>query len=157
MKEQELSAIEAKAKRMSRRALLQKASAAAMVGMLGSGSLARAEGEPGSGERPTAAGAGPTDKGKSFPDKFLWGCATAGIRWRATILIAIFGPWNICPTAFSRKLLEMPAITIICMRKILPCWLIWDSTLIGFRLSGRASSRRRDFFRMRSWSITGGC
>jgi len=54
MKEQELSAIEAKAKRMSRRALLQKASAAAMVGMLGSGSLARAEGEPGSGERPTA-------------------------------------------------------------------------------------------------------
>jgi beta-glucosidase len=78
MKEQELSAIEAKAKRMSRRAILQKASAAAMVGMIGSGSLARAEGEPGSGEPPTAAGAGPTDKGKSFPDKFLWGCATAG-------------------------------------------------------------------------------
>jgi beta-glucosidase len=48
---------------ISRRALLQSASAVAVAGMVGSRSLASDR---------------PVDKSKAFPDKFLWGCATAG-------------------------------------------------------------------------------
>jgi len=48
---------------ISRRALLQSASAVAVAGIVGSRSL---------------ASDGPADKSKAFPDKFLWGCATAG-------------------------------------------------------------------------------
>ena len=48
---------------ISRRALLQSASAVAVAGMVGSRSLASDR---------------PVDKSEAFPDKFLWGCATAG-------------------------------------------------------------------------------
>jgi beta-glucosidase len=51
---------------MNRRTLLQGAAAAAVVGMVGARSLAK------------AASSGGADKSKTFPDKFLWGCATAG-------------------------------------------------------------------------------
>jgi beta-glucosidase len=54
---------ESTSKPISRRALLQSASAVAVAGMVGSRSLASDR---------------PADKSKAFPDKFLWGCATAG-------------------------------------------------------------------------------
>jgi beta-glucosidase len=54
---------------ISRRALLQSASAVAIAGMMTSPSFA----ESGSSSAPAQA-----DKTKTFPDKFLWGCATAG-------------------------------------------------------------------------------
>ena len=57
-------------KPISRRALLQSASAVAVAGMMGRQSLAESD------NRATPAAA--TDKSKAFPDKFLWGCATAG-------------------------------------------------------------------------------
>jgi len=63
---------------MSRRALLQSASAA-VVGMMGNASFAKAERVTVGGDRPLGATAARgADKGKMFPDKFLWGCATAG-------------------------------------------------------------------------------
>jgi beta-glucosidase len=52
---------------ISRRALLQSASAVAVAGMMGGRSLAESD-----------KNAAPADKSKAFPDKFLWGCATAG-------------------------------------------------------------------------------
>jgi beta-glucosidase len=62
-------------KPISRRNLLQTASVAALVGIIGNKSSVRAA----DGEVPAAA---PTfaaaDKSKAFPNKFLWGCATAG-------------------------------------------------------------------------------
>jgi beta-glucosidase len=62
-------------KSITRRNLLRVASVAGVAGIVGSGSFARA----GNNEEPAAAGAsGPADKTKAFPDKFLWGCATAG-------------------------------------------------------------------------------
>ena len=63
MKEPQGSGIEPKA--ISRRALLQSASAVAVAGMMGGRSFA---------ESTNAS----SDKSKAFPDKFLWGCATAG-------------------------------------------------------------------------------
>lgn len=61
-------------KPITRRNLLQGASAATVVGMVGR-SLAQA----GSGNKPAASAApNSVDKTKAFPDKFLWGCATAG-------------------------------------------------------------------------------
>jgi beta-glucosidase len=74
MKEGEQPVAESILKPISRRTLLQGASAATAVGMIGSRSLAQA----GSSEKPTPAASGPADKAKAFPDKFLWGCATAG-------------------------------------------------------------------------------
>jgi beta-glucosidase len=65
-------------KAISRRSLLQGASAAAMVGMVGGASLARAGGEVRDEMAPPSFAGGGADKSKSFPDKFLWGCATAG-------------------------------------------------------------------------------
>jgi beta-glucosidase len=62
-------------KSITRRTLLQGASAAALVGMIGGRSLAHAT-HPDSANTPSAFAA--ADKSKSFPDKFLWGCATAG-------------------------------------------------------------------------------
>ncbi len=62
-------------KSITRRTLLQGASAAALVGMIGGKSLAHAT-HPDSANTPYAFAA--ADKSKSFPDKFLWGCATAG-------------------------------------------------------------------------------
>jgi len=60
---------------MTRRSLLQGASAAAVVGMLGSTSSAKT----GDSEPPeTAAASAAAGKTKTFPEKFLWGCATAG-------------------------------------------------------------------------------
>jgi len=57
---------------MTRRDLLQRASAAAVTGIFGGASLASAaDAEPTANPRPA-------DKSKSFPEKFLWGCATAG-------------------------------------------------------------------------------
>jgi len=62
-------------KPITRRELLQGASAAALVGTLGSGSFA----QTGNSEMPTMpVSATPADKSKAFPNKFLWGCATAG-------------------------------------------------------------------------------
>jgi beta-glucosidase len=59
-------------KPISRRTLLQSASAAAVAGMIGGRSFA----QPNSVAKP-AAPPSPADKNKAFPDKFLWGCATA--------------------------------------------------------------------------------
>jgi len=57
----------------SRRSLLKGASAAALLGVV--------PGEPHAGAKLRAAReALHADKGKSFPDKFLWGCATAGAQ-----------------------------------------------------------------------------
>jgi len=64
-----------KSKSITRRTLLQSASAAAVVGMMGGTSLVRTGGAK---EPSIASASGVTDKGKAFPDKFLWGCATAG-------------------------------------------------------------------------------
>ena len=64
---------------MTRRALLQGASAGAVVGMIGAGPLAKATAMMGDSKQPArATSSGAADKSKSFPDKFLWGCATAG-------------------------------------------------------------------------------
>jgi len=65
MKEAQRPVTESKLGLMTRRTLLQRASAAAAVGMIGTGPLAMAD-------------ASAADKTKAFPDKFLWGCATAG-------------------------------------------------------------------------------
>jgi beta-glucosidase len=59
------------AKSMTRRELLQKASAAAVVGGMGKLSF---------GEGAMAGAQAATEKGKAFPDKFLWGCATAAYQ-----------------------------------------------------------------------------
>jgi len=59
---------------MSRRTLLQNAGAATLMGMIGNASLAGTEGS----EPKTSSSPHPADKSKSFPEKFLWGCATAG-------------------------------------------------------------------------------
>src|SRR5260370_27848452 len=65
MKEAQRPVTESKWGLMTGRTLLQRASAAASVGMIGPGPLAMAD-------------ASAADKTKAFPDKFLWGCATAG-------------------------------------------------------------------------------
>ncbi len=72
-----------KSRLMTRRTLLQGASVGAVVGMIGIGPFAKAgamtSAEMDESERPRkAATSGAADKSKSFPDKFLWGCATAG-------------------------------------------------------------------------------
>ncbi|MFZ3218242.1 MAG: family 1 glycosylhydrolase [Candidatus Acidiferrales bacterium] len=75
MKDAERPVTETSAKQMSRRSLLRGASVAAVAGMIGSGAAGRA----GQGEAASATGsAGVADASKTFPDKFLWGCATAG-------------------------------------------------------------------------------
>ena len=75
MKEAQQQFVESASKPITRRTLLQGASAAAVVGMIGSTSFAKT----GSSEQPAMAPTlGPADKTKTFPDKFLWGCATAG-------------------------------------------------------------------------------
>lgn len=75
MKEAQRPTVESTLKPITRRTLLQGASAAAVVGMVGSASFAKT----GNSEQPPAAAtSGPADKTKTFPDKFLWGCATAG-------------------------------------------------------------------------------
>lgn len=51
---------------MTRREMLRVASAASLAGAMGKFSFAQ------------AAGGSAADKTKTFPDKFLWGCATAG-------------------------------------------------------------------------------
>jgi len=78
MKDAERPLAESTAKPITRRTLLQSASAA-VVGMIGS----RTFGQTGNRETPaTAAAYGApdqnNDKSKTFPDHFLWGCATAG-------------------------------------------------------------------------------
>src|ERR1700683_1663739 len=79
MKQPERGVTDIQAKPISRRALLRKASAAAVAGIVGSGSIARAGGGTEALERPprAVAAAGAEKKGKAFPDKFLWGAATA--------------------------------------------------------------------------------
>lgn len=67
MNEPPVSGFEPRA--ISRRALLQSASAVAVAGMMGCQSF---------GESANSAMAAASDKGKAFPEKFLWGCATAG-------------------------------------------------------------------------------
>ena len=75
MKEAQQQFVESASKPITRRTLLQGASAAAVVGMIGSTSFAKT----GNSEQPAMAPTfGPADKTKTFPDKFLWGCATAG-------------------------------------------------------------------------------
>src|SRR4249920_460562 len=71
MSEQENSAEQSCAKTITRRNLIQGASAAAVVNMLGSRSFAQS----GAATSPNVA-----DKSKAFPEKFLWGCATAGYQ-----------------------------------------------------------------------------
>jgi len=65
MKKLSLSSIASELNGISRRELLRGASAAAVVGGMAKLPFAQA----------TAASA--TDKSKAFPEKFLWGCATA--------------------------------------------------------------------------------
>src|ERR1700691_5828472 len=79
MKQPERGVTDIQAKPITRRALLRKASAAAVAGIVGSGSIARAGGGTEAVERPprAVAAAGAEKKGKTFPDKFLWGAATA--------------------------------------------------------------------------------
>ena len=60
---------------LSRRSLLQGASAACLLSIIPSDSTANLA--PGDG---LTASPLVTDKSKSFPDKFLWGCATAGAQ-----------------------------------------------------------------------------
>ena len=62
-------------KAISRRNLLQGASAAALAGMMSGVTFADSKGNEKSGMPAVPARA---DKAKAFPDKFLWGCATAG-------------------------------------------------------------------------------
>jgi beta-glucosidase len=79
MKKTERKLTGADLKSITRRELLQGASAAAMVGVMGSGALAETRGhasEAGAGA--VAAAPGAADKGRAFPEKFLWGAATAG-------------------------------------------------------------------------------
>ena len=75
MKKTQRPLAEPSLKPISRRNLLQGASAAALAGMMGSFSFAHPVSSEKSG-MPTAPA--PADKAKAFPDKFLWGCATAG-------------------------------------------------------------------------------
>jgi len=58
-------------KSLTRRDLLQGASAAAAMSMFGRPSLAQSN---------STASSAPVDKTKAFPEKFLWGCATAGYQ-----------------------------------------------------------------------------
>jgi beta-glucosidase len=74
MNEGERPVAESILKPISRRTLLQGASAATVAGMIGNNALA----QTGKSEKPAPAASGPADKAKTFPDKFLWGCATAG-------------------------------------------------------------------------------
>jgi Glycosyl hydrolase family 1 len=74
MKDEKAPVAESTVKPLTRRTLLQGASAATVVGMVGSKSLSQTA----AGDKPTAAASGSADKSKAFPDKFLWGCATAG-------------------------------------------------------------------------------
>jgi len=74
MNQPKLPLLESTCKPITRRSLLQGASAAALVGIIGNTSSARtADTAPSSNAAPR-----PAEKSKSFPDKFLWGCATAG-------------------------------------------------------------------------------
>src|SRR6266568_4502724 len=67
MTEQVRSTTPTGASGLTRRELLWKASAAATVGAMGRLSFAQAN----------ATAAASAAQGKSFPDRFLWGCATA--------------------------------------------------------------------------------
>jgi beta-glucosidase len=74
MKDEKAPVAEFPVKPITRRHLLQGASAATVVGMVGSRALAGT----GNSDKPAAAASSAADKTKAFPDKFLWGCATAG-------------------------------------------------------------------------------
>src|SRR5437870_5340750 len=66
---------DATAKSITRRTLFQGASAAALVGIIGGKSFTHTT-DSGIPSMPSTFA--PADKSNSFPDKFLWGCATAG-------------------------------------------------------------------------------
>jgi len=74
MKGEKAPIAESAVKAITRRSLLQGASAATVVGMVGSKSLSQTAG----GDQARPAASASADKSRSFPDKFLWGCATAG-------------------------------------------------------------------------------
>lgn len=74
MKDEKAPVAESTLKPITRRKLLRGASAATVVGMVGSRALAGTA----NSDEPAAAASSPADKTKAFPDKFLWGCATAG-------------------------------------------------------------------------------
>jgi len=75
MKDEKTPVAESTLKPITRRNLLQGASAATVVGMVGSRSLA----QTGTTDKLAALAASSSgDKTKAFPDRFLWGCATAG-------------------------------------------------------------------------------
>jgi len=65
---------ESKPQPISRRSLLQSASAAAVAGMIGNRAFAQSD----HSSNPAPQSSSAPDKSKAFPDKFLWGCATAG-------------------------------------------------------------------------------
>jgi beta-glucosidase len=75
MKKTESKLGEAMLKPVTRRKLLKGASAAAVMGMVAGSSFARTDNRE---ESRISANSGLPDKTKSFPEKFLWGCATAG-------------------------------------------------------------------------------
>ncbi len=74
MNQPKLPPTESTCKPITRRNLLQGASAAALAGIFGNTSFAHAA----DAAPPPGAAPRPADKSKSFPDRFLWGCATAG-------------------------------------------------------------------------------
>jgi beta-glucosidase len=75
MREAQRPVTESTSKPITRRHLLQGASATTVVGMIGGSSFARTGNDEKTGALATS---GLADKAKTFPDKFLWGCATAG-------------------------------------------------------------------------------
>jgi len=75
MNKPDQTGVEAASKTITRRKLFQGASAAALAGAIGSKSLLEASGVRQSSPPGNSV---PGDKSSTFPDKFLWGCATAG-------------------------------------------------------------------------------
>jgi Glycosyl hydrolase family 1 len=77
MKEQELAVAQPTPKNITRRDILRTASAAAVVA--GLGKMAYPETTSASTPREASPETSP-DNSKTFPDKFLWGSATAGYQ-----------------------------------------------------------------------------
>jgi beta-glucosidase len=75
MKDEKAPVAESTFKPITRRNLLQGASAATVVGIVGSRALA---GTSNNDKAVAPAASASVDKNRAFPDKFLWGCATAG-------------------------------------------------------------------------------
>ena len=115
MKNEKVPVAELTLKPITRRNLLQGASAATVVGMVGSRALAGT----GNSDKPAAAPASsPADKKKAFPDKFLWGCATAGHQVEGNNTSSDLWLINTSREASSKNPRATPAITTTCIPRI---------------------------------------